>query len=266
MKMIRLATIAALTTTILAGGASAFADEVRGVDTDGQVIFVPNDEDETVVEPTEPEGPDVEIPPVGPEGQTGPLTIAYAPTMDFGTQVISNKDMSYNMVAEMQQLAGTEGAENKVPYVSFAQVQDTRGNNAGWDLSVTLSAFESGTQNNELRGAQIEFVSPRLQYNGNNEDNAPAIHEAGLMLDASGDKQDVLNAAEGRGAGTSSVVWGDQAALDAQLAEGAEVIENEAIKLHVPGATAKDAAIYEATLTWNLTAGVDAAGETIPGN
>ncbi len=78
--------------------------------------------------------------------ETGPLTIAYAPTMDFGTQVISNKDMSYNMVAEMQQLAGTEGAENKVPYVSFAQVQDTRGNNAGWDLSVTLSAFESGTQ------------------------------------------------------------------------------------------------------------------------
>ncbi len=65
MKMIRLATIAALTTTILAGGASAFADEVRGVDTDGQVIFVPNDEDKTVVEPTEPEGPDVEIPPVG---------------------------------------------------------------------------------------------------------------------------------------------------------------------------------------------------------
>jgi len=76
-------------------------------------------------------------------------------------------------------------------------------------------------------GAQIEFISPRLQYNGNNEDNAPAIHEAGLLLDASGEKQDVLNAAESRGAGTSSVVWGDQAALDAQLAEGAEVIENE---------------------------------------
>jgi hypothetical protein len=215
MKMIRLATIAALTTTILAGGASAFADEVRNIETDGQVIFVPNEEEETEVAPPEPgpEGPDVEIPPVGPEGQTGPLTIAYAPTMDFGTQVISNQDMAYNMVAEMQQLAGTEGDDNKVPYVSFAQVQDTRGNNAGWDLSVTLSAFESGTQNNELRGAQIEFVSPRLQYNGNNENNAPSIHEAGLRLEASGDKQDILTAAETKGAGTSSVVWGDQASF-----------------------------------------------------
>jgi hypothetical protein len=264
MKMIRLATIAALTTTILAGGTAAFANEVRDVETDGQVIFVPNEEEETEVAPPEP-GPDVEIPPVGPEGQTGPLTIAYAPTMDFGTQVISNKDMAYNMVAELQQLEGTEGDDNKVPYVSFAQVQDTRGNNAGWDLSVTLSAFESGTQNNELRGAQIEFVSPRLQYNGNNENNAPTIHEAGLRLDASGDKQDILTAAETKGAGTSSVVWGDQASLNTQFAdETVEVVENDAIKLHVPGATAKDAAVYEATLTWNLTSAVDADGETTP--
>ena len=131
MKFLRLATIAALSTTALAGGITAFAEEAREVTTDGQVEFVPNDSDETVVEPTEPEGPDVEIPPVGPEGQTGPLTIAYAPTLDFEQQVISNQDQAYNLVAEMQQLASTEGDENKVPYVSFAQVQDTRGTNAG---------------------------------------------------------------------------------------------------------------------------------------
>ena len=47
--------------------------------------------------------------------------------MNFGSRMISNQDREYSMLAEMQQLEGTEGDENKVPYVSFAQVQDTHG-------------------------------------------------------------------------------------------------------------------------------------------
>lgn len=264
MKLIRLATITALTGTVFLGGGQALAEELRIHETEGEVIFVPNEDEETETEPVEPEGPEVEIPPVGPPGTSGPLTIAYAPTMDFGTQAISNQDSTYNMIAEMQQLAGTEGDENKVPYVSFAQIQDTRGNNAGWDLEVSLSAFESGTQNNELRGATIEFASPRLQYGGNNADNSPEIHAAGMTLDANGTAKSVIFANQGQGAGRSSVVWGDQEKLDEQFESGVEVIENDAIKLHVPGATAKDAARYQATLTWNLTTTTDQNGETIP--
>lgn len=265
MKMIRYATAAALATTILAGSVPAFAEEARNVETEGQIVFTPNDEEETEVEPPE-EWPPVVIPPVGPEGQTGPLTIAYAPTFDFGEQVISNQDQAYNLVAEMQELVDEDGngTGEMTPYISFAQVQDTRGNNAGWDLEVSLSKFESGTLNNELRGASIEFVSPRLQYNGNDENNAPSIHAAGLRLDADGNAQSVLTAAQNKGAGTSSVLWGDQEALLAQVEAGEEVIENDAVKLHVPGASAKDEATYEATLTWNLTSTADEDGETIP--
>lgn len=264
MKFLRLATLTALTATVLAGGVTAFAEEAREVTTDGQVEFVPNDSDETIVEPTEPDEPDVTIPPVGPPGQTGPLTIAYAPTLDFGQQVISNQDQAYNLVAEMQQLTGTEGEENKVPYVSFAQVQDTRGTNAGWDLRVTLSDFTAeDTQNDTLTGSRIEFRSPRLQYNGNNPDNAPTVHANGLMLEAGGDAQSVLSAAQSTGAGTSSVVWGDQSDLNAQFAdEETEIVENELIKLHVPGATVKDAAMYTATLDWELNDVPGSTGET----
>lgn len=260
MKFIRLATIAALSTTILAGGAtSVFAQEAREVSTDGEIQFTaPTDEDGELevippLDPDDEETPDVELNPEIP-GTTGPLSIMQAVTMDFGSQIISNQDQTYNMLAEMRQLTGTEGDENKVPYVSFAQVQDLRGTNEGWDLQVSLSDFESGTQNNILKGAEITFVDARLDYVGTNQDNAPAIHGAGLTIIPNGGARSVMTAEETKGAGGSSVVWGNQADMNAQFAdEEIEVVENNAIQLFVPGTTAKDAATYTSTLTWELT-------------
>lgn len=258
MKFIRLATIAALSSTILAGGAvSVFADETREVTTEGQVQFTAaTDEDGEleVLPPIDPEeGPDVEIEPEVP-GTTGPLSIMKAATMNFGSQVISNQDQVYNMVAEMQQLRGTEGDENKVPYVSFAQVQDLRGTNAGWDLQVSLSDFTSNTQNDVLTGAEITFVDSYMEYVGSNQENAPVTHAAGLTLLPNGAAQSVMTAAQTKGAGASSVVWGNQADLDEKFAdEEIDVVENEAIQLSIPGSTAKDATTYTSTLTWELT-------------
>ncbi|MDB1710374.1 MULTISPECIES: WxL domain-containing protein [Enterococcus] len=273
MKFIRLATIAALSTTILAGGTAAvFADEntevdnerkeVRTVPTEGQVEFRPvtdEGEDLEIVTP-EPE-PEIEIDPLIPT--VGPLSILMAPTMNFGTQVISNTAKEYNMVAEMQQKAGTEGEENKVPYVSFAQVHDIRGTNDGWDLKVSMSEFESNTQNNILTGAEIVFVGSRIQYEGSNKANTPEGHADGLKLSATSGAQTVMTAEQGKGAGVSSVVWGNQDELTKQFQDPnfdpeKDVIENGAIQLHVPGTTAKDATTYKATLTWDLT--------TTPGN
>lgn len=257
MKFIRLATIAALSTTIIAGSATiASAEEVRNLPTDGQIEFrsaTDDDEDLEIVNP-EPD-PDVEIKPILPT--TGPLSLLMAPTMNFGTQVISNQTKEYNMVAEMQQKAGTTGDENKIPYVSFAQVQDIRGTNAGWDLSVSLSNFESQTQNNILTGAEVVFVGSRIQYEGA-PGNAPSSHTDGLKLSPTTGAQKVMTAEAGKGAGASSVVWGNQADLTSQFAaEGfdpeKDVVENGAIQLHVPGATAKDATTYKAVLTWDLT-------------
>lgn len=264
MKLIRLATITALSTTILAGGSSAvFADEVRKVTTEGQVEFRPAGEEdgelEVIPPETGPEAPDVEIAPEVP-GTTGPLSIMKAATMNFGTQIISNQDQTYNMVAEMQKLANpvTDGPTH-VPYTSFAQVQDVRGSNDGWDLKLSLSAFESETLNKTLTGAEIELVGSRIQYEGSNAANAPAAHAAGLKLIPNGAAQSVMTAEKGKGAGASSVVWGNQAELNAQFLDPTkEVVENNAIRLSIPGSTAKDATTYKSTLTWELT--------TTPGN
>lgn len=266
MKFIRLATIAALSTTILAGGATAaFAQEAREVTTDGQIEFRPSGEEDGELEVVPPvEEPEVEID-VEVPGTTGPLSIVKAPTMNFGSQVISNQDKTYNMVAEMQRLANPEeDGPTHIPYVSFAQVQDSRGSNAGWDLQVSLSEFRSNTQNNILTGAQLEFVDSIIDYRSTNQDNAPEAHAAGLEVLPGGAARSVMTADEGKGALVSSVVWGDQADLDAQFAdETKEVVENAAIQLFIPGTTAKDATTYTSTLTWELTTtpGEDGPGE-----
>ncbi|GKS54825.1 WxL domain-containing protein [Enterococcus mundtii] len=253
MKMIRLATIAVLSSTIFSGGMTVFAEETRQVTTEGQITFEPNTEEELVVIPPVSE-PDVEISPEIP-GTTGPLSIMRAVTMDFGAQIISNEDRTYNMVAEMATLANPEeDSPTEVPYVSFAQVQDVRGTNAGWDLKVSLSDFTSNTQNNVLTGAEIELIDPRIQYVGSNQENAPSAHANNLKLIPNEGAVSVMTAAERQGAGASSVVWGDQADLNAQFAaEGNNVVTNDAIQLSVPGSTAKDATTYRATLTWELT-------------
>ena len=269
MKFIRLATIAALSTTIVAGTATAVsADEVREVTTEGQVQFRSAGEEDGELEVLPPEvDPDVEIEPEIP-GTTGPLSIVKAATMNFGTQVISNQDQRYNMVAEMARLANPdEDGPTEVPYISFAQVQDVRGTNAGWDLQVSLSDFTSDTQNNVLTGAEIEFVGSRIQYEGTNMDNAPSAHQDGLKLSPTTGARSVMTASNGQGAGASSVVWGNQAELNAQFADDeVETVTNNAIQLFIPGSTAKDATTYTSTLSWELTStpGEDGPGETDP--
>jgi len=265
MKFFRLATITALSTTVFAGGTTAvLAAERQSAPTDGNITFTPNNTDEIDVLPPEAE-PDVDIKPEDP-GITGPLSIVKAATMNFGKQVISNKDETYNMIAEMQPLkTPLEDGTSEVPYVSFAQVQDLRGTNVGWNLEVSLTEFtaETETHNRTLKGAEIIFVDSRIQYEGNTQTNAPTAHEAGEKL-APGGKLSVMKAEKGQGAGASSVVWGNQQELNAQLDAEKEIVENEAIKLFVPGKTAKDAVTYKSTLTWNLSATPgDDAGEVI---
>jgi hypothetical protein len=217
------------------------------VKTQGQITFLPNSEEVTVIPPEM--SPEVIIPPEVPGG-TGPLSIVKATAMDFGQQVISTTNQTYQMKAEM---ANLEDRTGQVPYISFAQVQDLRGTNAGWDLQVRLSDFKSTTQNGVLTGAEIEFLDSRIQYEGSTTENTPTVHQAGLKLLPNGAARSVMTAAQGQGAGASSVIWGNQADLNDQFAnEEVEVVENSAIQLSIPGSTAKDATTYTSTLTWEL--------------
>ena len=247
-KFIALTSATALSVTALLGGITAFAGPVTKVDTEANITFVANEDEETVV--IAPDGsPDVDIPAiVGPDGETntGPLTIAFAPTLNFGQQAISNHDARYYMIPEtFKEVDG----EEYLPVAAFAQVQDTRGTNAGWILSVTASEFTSDTQNNVLKGAEISFLNSWLDYPGD-EENAPTISSTTIKL-SPGEPTTILEAGNGQGAGASSIVWGTQEAID-NHEEGL----NTDVELFVPGTTAQDATTYTATLTWELIAGV----------
>ncbi|MDB1689565.1 WxL domain-containing protein [Enterococcus casseliflavus] len=219
----------------------------KTVNTKGQITFLPSSEELVIIPPET--SPEVVIPPEVP-GVTGPLSIVKAISMDFGRQVISTKDHTYEMIAELAELSDGSG---KIPYVSFVQVQDLRGTNEGWSLNLSLSDFTSKTRNNVLKGAEILLIDPRVHYEGSNEANAPISNKQEIDLKPNTGTVPLMTAPSGTGAGTSSFVLGNQRDLEDQMLEQTDNgVKNTNILLTVPGRTEADATIYRSTLTWEL--------------
>lgn len=265
-KLLTLTSVAAVSmSTLSVGGITTFANEhevdteriiEHEVGTESIISFIANEDGgtEVVLPPVDGDGndiPDVEIPVIDPDNK-GALEIAYAPTLNFGVQAISVRDEYYPMIAEMHNL---KGQSVEVPVISFAQVQDTRGSGEGWTLSVTQSEFiATGTLDRILRGAQITFFDSGLHYEGDPANRPSVTEEIPLVA---GQAFDIMTANDGKGAGVSSITWGNQADLDRQFADpDTDEVLNPAIQLFVPGSSTPEATTYEATLTWELTLGV----------
>lgn len=72
-----------------------------------------------------------------------------------------------------------------------------------------------------MTGAQITLVDSAIPYEESKQENAPTVHTSGLTLLPNGAAQSVMKAEKGKGAGASSVVWGNQKDLMDQFeAEG----------------------------------------------
>ena len=282
MKWIRLATVATLTSTIFAGGVQAVAnDEPRTplfeVETPNEVTFTEGEEDVDDVENP------LEYPPViiDPLPVKGPLTIVYVPEkFDFGQQAITSSAAEYSLIAEMQNvdeehpLAIDNNLTGEVPYVSLAQVSDTRGNSAAdWTLSLALTEFVGRDTGDILYGAQLHFINPQIKHNDGTgpAEEAPVapVTETGgdrVILNANTDLASsipVMTAGPNQGQGRSSVFWGDQDDLMEQYkTEGTTgTILNDRIQLHLPSAATPQQDTYEATLTWLLSTTVGEDGE-----
>ncbi|MFS0934824.1 WxL domain-containing protein [Enterococcus casseliflavus] len=307
MKWIRLATVAALTSTIFAGGVQVVADdeptpnpepseERRSQETENNIEFRAGDGESVEVVPPVPYPP-VTI--VDPDPPTGPLTIAHVPKkFDFGIQRISTTNEFYPIIAEQEKLViGDDDEEEisrdndeevRVPYVSFAQIVDTRGLiDSQWELNLDLTEFTTSSGSN-LRGAYLELLEPTIVHNGATEEELQALpddHEdkdyllqllpnafttpnelgnQSLIIPANSTNVPVMSATEGQGQGTSSIYWGDQEELTAAHEAGTDPVLNQAIRLHIPGTATPQAAEYTATLTWHLTSATDGNGETVP--
>lgn len=281
MKLIRLATVTVLTSTIFAGGVQAFATTenapIFNHDTENNVEFRAGSEDIDDVE-NPIDQPPVIIPPLP---AAGPLTIVHAPdSFNFGTQAITSSEARYSLIAqefEVDPEADTD-LEGFVPYVSLVQVSDTRGDaTADWTLSFSLSPFEAQNSDDTLNGAQLVFTNPLVTHNKlHNSPEAPEIlltnqQNNNVVLDATNTSVDILHAGNNQGQGRSTIYWGDQEDLMAQYdalndadSEFSGPILNNHIQLVLPATAAPNADRYSATLTWNLSSTIGTEGENNP--
>lgn len=247
MKFMKVtATSALLVSALSFGGAAAFAEETKTLDSNAIVKFKAN---ESITGPVDPENPDPNkiVEPIDPEnpegkpnvGTTGPLSIDFASSLNFGDDnKISTKDEIYYAAA--QELKDGQKKPN------YVQVTDNRGTEAGWKLSVKQNGQFVDSKGNELTGAKITFNKGNVNTVSKSAKPSTVKESFDLTADGTGAVQDVVEAHVNEGAGTYVYKFGDDAT------------KAESITLEVPGATTKYADEYKTTLTWTLS--------DVPGN
>lgn len=250
------AAIAAVLGTVALAPLSASADEiaetVKTYQTNGVVEFIPSTDPSKPMDPTNPDSEEDVTPedPTNPDGKpgagtSGPLSIDYASSLDFGVNQIANKDITY--YANAQKLNTEKGSKYTPNYV---QITDNRGTNAGWTLKVKQGGqFSNDTaQHKELTGAQIQFVDPTVTSNSTAKAPTPANV---ITLDPKGAESLVMSAKSTEGAGVWIDRWGTAEEITNDQEE--KVQKNKAISLSIPGGTPKDAVKYSTKLTWSLS-------------
>lgn len=251
MKLVRLSLAGIFFSSSILCGGQTFAEENKSRDVDAQVIFEVDTSTNPTdpVNPLDPEKPVKPIDPIDPEnpvnpGTSGPLSIDYASSLNFGKQTISSVDKTY--YAKTQKVINKDGDEE---YVSlYTQVTDNRGTLNGWSLSVKQNGqFKSG--NNELKGAKIEFMNGQITTASESKIPSLIKEKFDLTADASGAATTVVSAKNGEGAGTFIYRLGN------------EKTKEESVQLVVPGKSIKLKDVqYKTSLTWTLN---DVPGDSL---
>lgn len=254
MKKQLIGLLAFSTLGLLALSIEGYAAENKQYESNGIVEFIPNLDP---TDPLDPENPDPEKPvnpidptdPDGPNpGTTGPLSIDYASSLDFGKNRISNKDQVYFARAQAYQGDQKDTA-------NFVQISDNRGTNGGWTLTVkqeTQLTSTTQTLNNVLTGAQITLNDPTVNSNAQNVVAPDAKDNIALVP---GQESVVTTAKAEAGAGTWATYWGAVEEVEEvdENGDAQKVNVTKAIQLAVPGSTPKDAVKYQTKLVWTLT-------------
>lgn len=213
---------------------------VSSHDTNLEVEFITPDDTVDVIDPETEEPISPEDDP-GVSEQSGPLTLDYAPYIDFGTHEISSGDFNMTL-AEAHGAHATLQAESEEAIrdltnerMPFVQVSDRRGNGNGWNVQVSLSEFDTGA----LQGATLTFGSANevVGVNGTQAtpegDNVPSA--AGFKVTTGAAADLVMDAQVNQGRGSWQARW-----------------EKDNVELFIPGNNI-DVGHHVATLSWNLT-------------
>ncbi|MGX6962776.1 WxL domain-containing protein [Vagococcus xieshaowenii] len=274
-----------LLSTLVLGSLNTAVFAEEGITTnetsEGKVHFVVDDEatnppvSPPIVDPTDPENPDPTTPEITPDepdketGQTGPLTIDFVSTLNFGIQKISNSDETYPAFASKSTITGSDV---KVINPNYVQITDNTGSLAGWTLKVEQTQAFKDEAEHELEGAKINVSNGAV--NSASDTTGIEAKEAFAIEPSTEEKAisvEVMTASEGHGAGQFFYLAGNGGtAVTEELGETrgtlvkADVLGedgqvsgqdwfNTAVQLEVPGASVKKSTAYTAELTWTLT-------------
>lgn len=243
-KPLKIVSSIVFTSTLLIGGSLIASADGGEYDTTGTISFTPYT---GITDPIDPDNPDEKVEPKNPDGTdpipgtTGPLSIDFASSFDFGEQAITSEDQTYFATPQTILIDGIE--EERANYV---QVSDNRGLETGWTLQVRQEEQFKTEEAEELTGAAILISNVNVQTSS--ASSLPSTVSSEIDLTA-GVLSDVMSAEAGEGAGTYVARFGDA---------GDENISTS-VSLTVPGSTTKYAKEYSTNLTWVLT---DAPGNS----
>lgn len=251
MKIVKLGAVAALLASgVVVVGTEANA-ETKTYGTKGDITFEQSTEPEKPVHPgnPDPENPVIPIDPTNPEGPDsgtqGPLSIDYVSSLDFGSQEISNKTMTY--YAKPQTFnTGQEATPN------YMQVTDKTGKVGGWRLTVEqatdFTAQSADAANKTIVGAEISLEAGEGKIASNGNGVSPKARNIKLTGEGSGAA--ILAAEKGQGAGLWTSTFGELSEVDGE-------VFNTGASLTIPGSSQTDADKYTTELVWKI--------ENVPG-
>lgn len=215
-----------MSATLVLGTTTAWAATSTGNST-AKITFTTN-EAPVIVDPDSPD-PTNPYDPTGnggntPTGNTGPLTLDYAPNFDFGSNELRLDKSLFKSIDQKP----------------FLQVTDRRVNPTEWEVTVKLGGFNDEGGNPSLAGSTLSIDAGIVQTLINVTGfTAPTTGNITLTPGDSGDAQTILASAEGTFS-TWQVYW-----------EG-NGTDNDFIKLNVP-VNVQMEGTHTATLDWTLT-------------
>lgn len=215
-----------ISSVLILGTTSAFATTSVGSST-AKITFTTN-KAPVIVNPDSPDPNNPYEPDKNggntPTGNTGPLTLDYAPNFDFGSnELLSNK-------TEFK-------ATDQKP---FLQVTDRRVNPTRWDVTVKLGDFKDGGGKTSLVGTTLSIDAGTVQtLTTITGFPAPTTENITLTPGNTGDAKRILTSTKGTFS-TWQIYWKGNGT------------DNNYIKLNVP-VNVQVQGTHTATLDWTLT-------------
>lgn len=250
MKLVK-PVLAGFVVTSLLGASTISVSASAITESLGRVTFSAPDDNGTTdpinpidpEEPGQPEGPGGEDGDLGPgePGTSGPLRIDYVSNFDFGTIEFNGVDDV--SVSAKPETWGNNGNTTNIP--NFVQVTDERGENSGWELTVTQEGSFKTENDRELKAASITLSNIQAKSLNDSQDPEYASEVTLVPGDsesiAVADPTDPTEISEAIGVGTSIIQFGDTETM------------GKSVQLNVPGGvTVEKEEAYTTTLVWTL--------------